>query len=208
MKKNKVSCIYKITCLNNNKFYIGSTIDINKRLMNHVSFLKHNKHPNKYLQNCWNKYGEKNFKFEIIETINDTNQLLLKEKCWLDNTNCCNGKIGFNIATNPFALMAGRKHSLKTRQIMSLTRKSEKFLQNMTKQNIIKNILTNLRVLVKENKSLYEISKTIKISDPTLRKWLKILDPNLYLLFQINGKNKKSMNGFKTGHYYFKHGTK
>lgn len=92
--------IYKIICIKNNKFYIGSGVNIDKRLKSHIGLLKRNKHENKYLQNCWNKYGEQNFRFEIIESVCDTHLLSIKEKWWLDNTSCCNRKIGFNISSS------------------------------------------------------------------------------------------------------------
>jgi len=93
--------IYKITCKNNSKFYIGSSININRRLRDHIRLLKRNKHKNKRLQDSWDKYGEENFKYEIVETINDVKQLHIREKWWIDNTNCYKKEIGFNISSDP-----------------------------------------------------------------------------------------------------------
>jgi len=107
--KNKISCIYKITCLKNNKFYIGSTIDINIRLNGHTRLLRKNKHFNPYLQRAWNKYGEQNFKYEIIEIVNDIKNLSIREQWWLDNTQCYKRKIGFNVSCDSYNLNAGRK---------------------------------------------------------------------------------------------------
>lgn len=68
--------IYKITCLKNLKFYIGSASAYKaqeskkgfyRRFQRHLFTLKNNKHSNKILQNSWNKYGQNQFKFEIIE---------------------------------------------------------------------------------------------------------------------------------------------
>lgn len=68
--------IYKITCTQNLKFYIGSAAAFKasdskkgfyRRLQRHLLALNANKHHNKILQNSWNKYGEKSFKFEILE---------------------------------------------------------------------------------------------------------------------------------------------
>lgn len=39
----KTSGIYKITCINNNKFYIGSAISLRKRLIEHRNLLLKNK---------------------------------------------------------------------------------------------------------------------------------------------------------------------
>lgn len=58
--------IYKITCLSNNKVYIGSSSNIEMRWHRHRSNLKLNK-SNPNLQNSFNKYGLQNIKFEVIE---------------------------------------------------------------------------------------------------------------------------------------------
>jgi group I intron endonuclease len=60
--------IYKIENKANGKFYIGSTIRKKHiRKYEHFSMLRSNTHCNKYLQNSWNKYGEENFEFSIVE---------------------------------------------------------------------------------------------------------------------------------------------
>lgn len=57
--KNK-SGIYSFLNLVNGKRYVGSSVDLYNRL--HVHNLKNNK-----AQNAWNKYGEDNFIYNIIE---------------------------------------------------------------------------------------------------------------------------------------------
>lgn len=70
-----MACIYKITNLINGKFYIGSTIrPVYIRKYEHFSELRKGKHCNKYLQNSFNKYGEVNFKFEILERVEFTKE--------------------------------------------------------------------------------------------------------------------------------------
>lgn len=63
-----ISGIYKITNVNNLKFYIGSSKNINKRLSDHFCSLKGNYHCNNKLQNSFNKHGYNNFKTEILAT--------------------------------------------------------------------------------------------------------------------------------------------
>lgn len=58
--------IYKIENKINQKLYIGSAKNLSNRKSKHFSDLKKNNHDNKRLQNSYNKYGEKNFKFEIL----------------------------------------------------------------------------------------------------------------------------------------------
>ena len=61
-------CIYKITNLVNDKFYIGSTQhSFKKRKGEHLAELNGGYHKNKHLQSSYIKYGKENFVFEIVE---------------------------------------------------------------------------------------------------------------------------------------------
>lgn len=61
------SGVYIITNLINKKIYVGSSINIKLRWANHKSDLRRGTHRNKHLQRAWNKYGEENFNFKILE---------------------------------------------------------------------------------------------------------------------------------------------
>lgn len=75
--------IYKIQNKINSKIYIGSSKSIRNRWKQHKWMLKRNKHYNKKLQNAWNKYGEKNFEFSILETVSNEEDLKKKEQVFL-----------------------------------------------------------------------------------------------------------------------------
>lgn len=64
------SGIYNIRNLTNNNIYIGSAIDFNDRWYLHKKELKLNKHHSIYLQRAYNKYGENNFIYEVMECVN------------------------------------------------------------------------------------------------------------------------------------------
>lgn len=59
--------IYVILNTQNNKVYIGQSINLRKRWRNHKTSLRRGDHPNRHLQAAWNKYGEKSFKFKKLE---------------------------------------------------------------------------------------------------------------------------------------------
>lgn len=74
----KVSGIYKITNIVNNKFYIGSTTNLYRRICEHRLALSKNKHSNQHLQNAYNKYGIENFKVFVLES--NVDLLILRSK--------------------------------------------------------------------------------------------------------------------------------
>lgn len=75
--------IYKIINIVNNRYYIGSAVNLRRRRTRHFSELRNNKHNNKHLQSAWNKYGEQAFIFAVVEEIQDKTQLLAAENVWL-----------------------------------------------------------------------------------------------------------------------------
>lgn len=88
--------IYKITNLINNKTYIGSTIkkDPIVRWTQHKSSARNNQ--GYRLHKAIRKYGEKNFKFEVISTVIDINFLDEIEDYFIVYYKCI-GRNGYNI---------------------------------------------------------------------------------------------------------------
>ena len=91
--------VYRILNCVNGKFYIGSSINIEHRWKEHIYELNNNIHNNKHLQNAWNKYGENNFKFEVIEEADKSN-VRERETFYLKATNCVDETIGYNMIDN------------------------------------------------------------------------------------------------------------
>lgn len=60
--------VYAIKNRTNNKMYIGQSVNVRKRKSYHLWMLRENNHFNPKLQNAFNKYGESNFEFTILET--------------------------------------------------------------------------------------------------------------------------------------------
>ena len=89
--------VYKIENLINNKTYIGSSININDRKYKHFWMLRKNIHDNNYLQNSYNKFGEENFTFEILELC-DVNDLVTLENKYIEFHNADDLEFGYNLA--------------------------------------------------------------------------------------------------------------
>lgn len=84
--ENKQTGIYGIRNKINNHIYVGSaTVTFHHRWSHHLADLRNNKHGNNKLQNAWNKYGEENFEFYIIEVVTGTKEEILEvEQQYLD----------------------------------------------------------------------------------------------------------------------------
>jgi group I intron endonuclease len=77
--------IYAIINLLDGKRYIGSAANIRRRWAEHRSHLSRGTHSSPKLQNAWNKHGEENFEFKIVEYVENKLELLSREQVWLDN---------------------------------------------------------------------------------------------------------------------------
>lgn len=64
---NSLCGVYKIVNNLNGKVYIGQSISIQSRWKEHVNALRRGDSKCTLLQRAWNKYGEENFTFEILE---------------------------------------------------------------------------------------------------------------------------------------------
>lgn len=95
MTKEKLCGIYCIENLVNHKKYIGLSQDIKNRFNAHKNALNRNQHTNIHLQAAWNMYGEKNFKFTIIE-ICGKDVIKEKEIYYIDIFKTQDRRFGYN----------------------------------------------------------------------------------------------------------------
>ena len=104
------SGIYCIENLINNKKYIGQSIDMHARWHKHKSALNRHAHDNEYLQRSWDKYGEDNFKFYVIEFCS-IDCLDEKEIYYIDFYNTLSRDNGYNLMSGG---TFGRKYSIES----------------------------------------------------------------------------------------------
>ena len=93
-----ICAVYKIKNLVNNKVYIGSTVNTKNREYKHFWMLNKGIHDNEHLQKSFNKYGSKNFVFEIVETCEEKD-LFIKENYYIEFFKSNTFECGYNLAT-------------------------------------------------------------------------------------------------------------
>lgn len=85
--REKICGVYKISSkVHSDRIYVGSTVEYTERVRKHLSKLKNQTHNNPKLQAHYNKYGEADFVFELIEQFPFTTleYLLEREQYYLD----------------------------------------------------------------------------------------------------------------------------
>lgn len=170
----KKSGIYKIQSTTEpEKFYIGSSVNIQNRKRQHYSMLKLNKHDATYLQNYYNKHGKESLVFHVIEECCQE-KLIQREQYYIDTL-----KPLFNSRKNAESNF-GHKFSKEVKQNMSKAqkewRKDRDLSIKLTKElcnEVLKlksNGLKNNEIASRLNISLPSVSKIIKPISNKLRK--------------------------------------
>lgn len=85
--------VYKITV--GRYYYYGRTIQpVEKRWHRHLAYLRNNNHVNKFMQNCYNKYGAAAFSIETVVVVRNIKYLDNAEHYYIrkhvDNPDCMN----------------------------------------------------------------------------------------------------------------------
>lgn len=115
---SEIGYLYMIINVINGRFYIGSTLDYKRRFNEHKRALLARNHHSKYLQRAWDKYGDKSFKFVLLQTclkdeMLDMEQSLLDDRLPAYNMN---KKVDSRL---------GRKMSKEARLKMSVLKKGK-----------------------------------------------------------------------------------
>lgn len=74
--------IYKIINTKTGYVYVGSTVNLYRRLIHHRAELEQNRHCNSHLQNSFNLHGIDNFKIEILENCRRDQRQLYERECF------------------------------------------------------------------------------------------------------------------------------
>ena len=85
MKQDKIIGVYFIKNKITGKFYVGHSINIEKRFIRHKRDLTNGNHHCIYLQRAWDKYGKDNFEFIIHKECETKEESIELEQYFIDN---------------------------------------------------------------------------------------------------------------------------
>ena len=137
------SGIYQFKNIVNNKKYIGSAFDLEDKKYKHLIALKKNKNTIKF-QRAWNKYGEENFEYSILEyverkeneskkdfkliLVNDREQFYLDTLLFASENNSKFDDFAYNINRKADSSL-GRQCTIETKQLISIIVKNAKRIE-------------------------------------------------------------------------------
>jgi group I intron endonuclease len=114
----RICGVYKIECKITGRKYIGSSVDVNKRLKEHIRKLNKGTNSAKFLQAEFLKYGEEHFTFELLEEV-ETDKLGEMERFLIVNLNTVYPN-GFNSSLGGETGRRGTKVSEEERRAISI----------------------------------------------------------------------------------------
>jgi hypothetical protein len=179
IQPRKQAGLYMIRCINNDWRYYGESKNISGRLASHRSLLTRQIHPNRVLQQDWNKYGPEAFDFIVLfmgekwesPEVRRGKEL---ELIVLDRALSYNILEGFDGektgVKNPFW---GRVHSSETK------RKISESMKNIPKDELGKKLSINGTIYP----SIAEASRQTGMARKTIRK--KLEDPSITNIFAV-----------------------
>lgn len=116
------SGIYKITNTVNGKVYVGSAVDLPRRIRMHRWRLRNGRHVNPKLQAAWDKYGLEAFVFEVLFICTPEHLLDYEQRC-IDGFDSVNN--GYNICPTAGSTMKGRKFTPEHKARLSAANKGQ-----------------------------------------------------------------------------------
>lgn len=181
--------VYVGRCLTTNKVYVGSTKQGKKRPLSHIRNLNKGCHDNDYLQKAWDRYGQDDFVWYIVEECS-LDKLQDREQWWVGFLRATDERYGFNLCYP----------KQEVAQIAS--RLSECQVESWKDPIVREKRLSGLKVLHKneEWKSRRRLAMQKRWQDPEWRaKMMKVLEKNSEVLTDRNrnepGFNEHRMRG-------------
>lgn len=176
--------IYKIEGRTNGRCYVGSTSNYKNRWGFHRYLLRAKKHHSSRLQTAFNRHGEMNFSFEVIEICNSKNRLV-RESFWIEKLGAFSS--GYNCIRNP-------ENPVFSEECLEL--RSQKIRAGLARPGVLEKRTEAIRASSQrpETRALHSRNSKARWADPIWRaKMLAIIrDPKIKAKKYSKGWSKES----------------
>ena len=166
-----VSGIYGWRNTENGKWYVGQSVDVDRRKRKHLTRLKAKSHHNQHFQYAWDFYGEESFEFVVFEYC-AIEMLDMRERAWISYYKSNDRNHGYNMDTGGNYL---KKYSEESKRKMSEWHKGKK-LTPQHRAKISESLKGNKYTLgykhTEETKRKMALQKTGKPKSEQMRKKL------------------------------------
>jgi len=221
MKTNKlhegVCGIYCIRNVENDKKYIGKSLNIRQRIYNHIGGLnaKDPKRENQYFINAWWKYGPIKFEYFILEVVDkslENIETVIKEKelFWMQYYDSVNQDKGYNLrmdSTTNMIVHESTRKKCSERNIKRYQDPQQRIKTGLASSKFWKeNQDVKLQMSEKVSTALtkYTILQYSKDGSTLINTWLKVKDIikdnptyKTHNIYSCCSGAKPSMYGFK-----------
>lgn len=204
--------IYCIKNLINNKVYIGKSMNIYKRITEHINMLnRESLNENRYLIRSWKKYGPDNFQYIVLEYL-DKEESLLKERelYWMNYYNSINREFGYNLRvdTSTNCIVSEDTRKLQSKNRIQRYKDNPHLRENISKQfkEFWKNNPDKLKEMSKKVSKLitkYKIYQYDKNTKELIKIWDTLMDiiqenPNYkkHNIYAVCSGEKPTMYGY------------
>lgn len=114
---SKTPGIYFIECLSTGKWYIGQAKNLRNRWVGHRMKLRKGNHNNAYLQRSFDKYGEEDFYFGVLEFCSKED-LAEREIFWINEKQTMHFQGGYNLLVAGEAYLPNRVPSFSNNSLV------------------------------------------------------------------------------------------
>lgn len=111
--------IYTIIHVESGKQYIGSSVNMRKRIVRHIYEMNNETHANRHLLSAWKKHGASAFECKVVELWGDSGTLCQRETELIAKFDSTNHSVGYNFCKSGRSAL-GLKRTQEVRQKMSL----------------------------------------------------------------------------------------
>lgn len=132
MKRETGSGVYEIRCLTNGHRYIGSSFNIHRRWLGHLSQLRRGIHHSQKLQRAWAKHGADAFCFSVLELC-PTDSLCSREDSWMRQLSS-----EYNVKPNGTPGWSGMRHTDEAKAKISQHMRTTSARENLAKLHAAK----------------------------------------------------------------------